>query len=71
MSDEGTARFCLVPKAGIRQAEQPRAVGELMGGWREQDPCVLHLILDLLGRRVCGLSRGLVLWLLAHSLHGC
>lgn len=43
----------------------------MMGVWREQDSCVLHLVLDPLGRWVCGRCRGLVLWLLARSLHGC
>lgn len=44
-----------------RDVGQPRAVGEMIEGWKEQDPSALHLILDpsLLRRWVCGLCRGL------------
>lgn len=55
----GTAWY---PRLALRRdAGQPRAAGELKEGWREQDPSVLHLILDpsLLGRSVCALCRGL------------
>lgn len=55
----GTAWY---PKLAPRMdAGQPMAVGELMEGWREQDPSVLHLILDpsLIRRWFCGLCRGL------------
>lgn len=36
MSGEGTTGYCLLP----------RALWELMEGWREHDSSVLHLILD-------------------------
>ena len=40
----GTAWYPrLAPRKG---AEQPRAAGEWVEGWREQDPSVLHLMVD-------------------------